>query len=165
MTKFNALYEKIIQGTTAFKHIVKYTFPDTIPDAKCDEIVSFLETNPDLASVINNLEHTKLTDPQWKSFWVSVKQSAAKQGKLTDITEDEWNTISSYFVNRLWGARLKDGEEAFNNDKATSSTYLQRYDNAIKTKQPQDQISFTASQMQPKDFSLARNPAAIGGSR
>lgn len=163
MTKFDTLFEKIIKGVTAFRHMVKYTFPDNMPDAKCQEILAFLESNPDLANKINELEHTLLTDPQWASFWNKVRQVAQKQNKLTDVTDEDWSMLNSNFINRLWGSRMKDGDELLAKTK-TPITYLQSYDSAIQHKEPKDKMSFMATQMRPKNFSADDN-MAIGGTR
>lgn len=160
MSKFNTLYEKIVKAMTLFGNEAYYTLPDELDDAKCRELVNFLENkkNTELAGIINKLEHVPLGDPQWKDFLTQLKTTAQAEGALKFFTDSDWALLGTRFINRIWGKRKEGADEQRRNinnpdekDLADKDipTNLQRYDkgHAGWEHDPNKQVSFLAAQM------------------
>ena len=160
MSKFNALYEKIIKATTVFGNQAYYTLADELDDVKCQELVNFLENkkNAELAGIINKLEHVPLGGPQWKTFLTQLKNTAKAEGALQFFTDRDWDLLGTRFINRIWGKRKETADERRRNVNNPAEknladedipTNLQRYDKnyADWEHDPNKQVSFLAAQM------------------
>lgn len=160
MSKFNKLYEKIVNAKTAFGHDTYYTLADELDDVKCKELVNFLESEKglELAGIINKLEHVPLGDPQWKEFLTKLKNTAKEEKVLKSFTDSDWALLGTRFINRVWGKRKEAADEQRRNinnpeEKKLADkdipTNLQRYDksHAGWEHDPNHQVSFIAAQM------------------
>ena len=170
-SKFDYLYERVVDGMTPGNRPVKYTFSDKITKEQGQEFINFLEQNTKITSDMMKLDQVQLTDGKWELFWNVVRDTAQKQNALTNFTPEMWDELRKFYSNRVSGANLinadtssdehisADGkrvtdieikQQNLNKSNLQNLSFLELYDKQMQNIDITNRKSFTEYQQQPQ---------------